>query len=77
MDKYKRTNKNVLARGVKHLAAALGTLVLGPITVYNSFMNKDHALFIPVLVIGVIFMLLAIFLIFRGIKLMLDSFFKQ
>lgn len=76
MTKYKRTNKTVLASGVKNLAAAIGALVLGPVMVYNAFMNKDHHFFIPVLIVGVFFMLLAIFLIIRGLKLMLDSFFK-
>ncbi len=77
MDNYKRTNKTVLARGVKHLAAAVATATLGPVVVYNAFMNKDHDWFLFVLIIGVIIMLCSIFLIFRGIKLMLDSFFKN
>ncbi len=77
MDKYKRTNKTVLASGVKYLAAAVGALALGPVIVYNAFMNKDHGLFIPVLIVGVVFMLLAIFLVMKGLKLILDSFFKK
>lgn len=77
MNKYKRTNKTVLASGVKYLAASVGALALGPVIVYNAFMNKDHAYFIPVLCIGVVFMFLAIFLIIKGLKLTLDSFFKS
>ncbi len=77
MEKYKRTNKAILARGVKLLAAAVATATIGPVIVYNAFMNKDHDFFIPVLILGVLIMFLAIFLIFRGIKLMLDSFFKS
>ena len=33
----KRTNKELLAKGVKTLAMALGAIALGPIIVYNAF----------------------------------------
>jgi len=75
MDK-KRTNKEKLAKGVQTLAMSLGAIALGPIVLYNAFMNKDHSFFLVALTIGIVFMLLAIFLILRGIKLILDSFFK-
>ncbi len=71
----KNTNKEILAKGVKTLAMSLGAVALGPILLYNAFMNKDHSFFPVVLTVGIIMMFLAIFLILRGIKLILNSFF--
>ncbi len=64
----------MLAKGVKTLAMSLGVLILSPVILSSAFKNKEHFMFIVVLIIGVIFMLLAIFLILRGIKLILNSF---
>ncbi|WP_010179931.1 DUF6095 family protein [Aquimarina agarilytica] len=75
MEDQKRTNKEVLAKGVKTLAMALGAIGLGPVIVYNAFMNKEHPLFLVALIPGILIMLLAIFLILKGINLMLKSFF--
>ena len=74
MDK-KRTNREVLAKGIQSLAMSLLAITLGPVILYNAFMNKEHSMFIPIMSIGVIFLFIAIFLILRGIKLILSSFF--
>ena len=39
--------------------------------------NKDHHLFIPVLIIGLIFFFLAIFNGFKGIQILMNSFLGQ
>lgn len=75
MEDQKRTNKEVLAKGIKTLAMALGALAAGPVIVYNAFMNQEHPLYYIVLSIGILIMLLAIFLIFKGISTVLKSFF--
>lgn len=75
MDK-KKTDKEKLAKGVQILAMSLGAIALGPIVLYNAFMNKEHPFFWVVASVGVLLMFLAIFLILRGIKFMLDSFFN-
>lgn len=72
----KKTNREKLAKGVQTLAMSLGAIALGPIVLYNAFMNKEHPFFVVVLVVGVIIIFLAIFLILRGIKQILDSFFN-
>jgi|GEM_PF-570857 len=72
----KRTNRVVLAKGVQSLAMSLIAIALGPTILYNAFMNKEHPMFVLVMSIGVIFLFLAIFLILRGIKLILNSFFE-
>ena len=75
MEDQKRTNKEVLAKGIKTLAMSLGAIIAGPIIVYNAFMNQDHSLYYIVLSIGIIIMLLAVFLLFKGINTILKSFF--
>jgi len=71
----KRTNKELLAKGVQTLAMSLGAIALGPILLYNAFMNKEHPMFFVVMSVGIIILFLAIFLILRGLKLILKSFF--
>ena len=71
----KKTNKELLAKGVKILAMALGAIGAGPVIVYNSFMNKEHPFFWPVLIVGVCIMLLAIYLIIKGLNTILKSVF--
>ena len=75
MEDQKRTNKEVLAKGIKTLAMSLGAMAAGPIIVYNAFMNKDHSLYYIVLSVGIIIMLLAVFLLFKGINTILKSLF--
>ena len=75
MEEQKRTNKELLAKGIKTLAGSLGAIVIGPVLVYNAFMNQDHPLFYTVLAIGCIAMILAIILLLIGINTILKSFF--
>ncbi len=75
MEEQKRTNKELLAKGVKTLAMSLGAIAAGPIVVYNSFMNQNHPLYLVILTIGILIMLLAMFLLFKGINIILKSFF--
>ena len=75
MEEQKRTNKEVLAKGIKTLAMSLGALVAGPVIVYNAFMNQEHPLYYVVLGVGILIMLLAIFLLLKGINTVLKSFF--
>ena len=77
MENQKKTNKELLGKGVRILVASLLAIALGPIITYNAFMNKDHDLFIYVLIIGIVVMILAIFLIFLGIKTILSSLFDD
>lgn len=72
-----RTDKNILLKGFKFLFFALLSLFLGPILISLAFSNKEKALYIPILVIGCLISLLAIFFIFKGINTILNSMFKK
>ena len=75
MEEQKRTNKILLAKGIKILAMSLGAIIAGPILTYNAFMNQDHPMFLVVISIGVLLMLLAIFLMVKGLNTILKSLF--
>ncbi len=70
------TNKEILSKGIKYLAFALPLLFIGPSIIFSSFKNQQHPLYIPILGLGIIMCLLAIFLIFKGIQTIMRSLFN-
>ncbi|QFZ53599.1 hypothetical protein FEZ18_01635 [Oceanihabitans sp. IOP_32] len=72
-----RTNKNVLAKGLKIMVAALACMFLGPTLVHIALTNKEKPLYIPILIVAIIICVLAIFFTFKGINTILDSMFKK
>lgn len=70
------TNKEILSKGIKYLAFALPLLFIGPSVIFSSFKNQQHPLYIPILGLGIIMCLLAIFLIFKGIQTIMRSLFN-
>ncbi|MCL6220108.1 DUF6095 family protein [Zunongwangia pacifica] len=71
----KHTNRTVLAKGIKHLAGSLPLAIAGPVIISSSFQNQDKPLFIPILILGIIAMFSAIYLIFRGIMIVMKAIF--
>ena len=71
----KRTNKEILGKGIRYLAAALPTIFIGPSILYSAFHNKEHPLYVAVLILGIVFCALAIFLIFKGISTLMKALF--
>ena len=69
------TNRKVLAKGLKYMGWSLPLLFMGPTIIHSSFKNQDHPFYIPVLGLGIIFCLLAIYLIFLGLKTIMKSLF--
>jgi len=72
----KHTNKELLKKGIKYLAAALPLSFLGPSILYSSFNNQDKPLFIPILILGFIFFFGAMFCIFKGIMTVVKAVFE-
>lgn len=62
-------------RGVKYLAGALPLCFLGPVALFSSFKNTEHSLFIPILIFALLAMAAAIFLMFKGIIVMMKALF--
>lgn len=71
----KRTNKVLLARGVKYMAGALPLMFSGPVILFSSFKNQDNPLFIPVLIVALLLMIGSMYLVFRGLKIIMQALF--
>ena len=73
----KHTNKDVLVKGIKTMGVSLICMFLGPTLIYVAFSNHEKPLFIPILIVGIIVCILAIYLVFRGLKTIMDSMFNS
>lgn len=66
-------NKTLLQKGIKRLAFALPLCFIGPVVVHQAFQNKTHALYIPVLLSGILLLALAFFYGLTGIKTLVNA----
>ena len=73
----KRTDRTELFKGIKTLVFALINLFLGPVFLSFAFSKPDDKLYIPLVILGSLICLLAIFLVFRGLKRITNSFFNK
>ncbi|WP_324721141.1 DUF6095 family protein [Salinimicrobium sp. HB62] len=71
----KHTNKGLLLKGLKFLAGALPLSFIGPVVLFSSFKNQDHAWFIPILIFALLAMAAAIYLMFKGINTVMKALF--
>jgi hypothetical protein len=71
------TNKKVLSKGIQYLSGALPLFFIGPSVIYNANMNKTSEFYLVVLIIGILFCLGAMFLMFFGIKTIMKSMFEK
>ena len=72
-----KTDKTLLLKGIKILAFALLSLLMGPILLSFAFSKPDDKLYTPLLVLGCLICAFAVFLIFKGLKLITRSIFKK
>lgn len=73
----KRTDKNILGKGIKIMGMTLLFMFLGPFLLYTAFSNEEKPLYIPILIAGLIICVAAIYFGFKGIKTIMDSMFKS
>ena len=73
----RRTNKDLLLKGLKYLAYTVALMFTAPVVLYQAFKNQDHPWYIPVLVVGAILALAAITMGFFGIKTVVDALFGK
>lgn len=67
------TDKKILNQGLKKIVWALPLFFIGPSVIYSSFKNQGHPFFIPVLGLGIIACILAVVLVFLGLKTIVNS----
>lgn len=73
----KRTDKTILIKGIKTLVFALLSLFIGPILMTMALGDKENSLYIPLLIIACLICAMAVFLIFKGIRIIMNSMFKK
>lgn len=73
----KRTNKEMLAQGLKKMVISLALMFTGPTLFYISTTNKEKPLYIPLLILSLIICGGAIFFAFKGIQTIMNSMFSK
>lgn len=73
----KRTNKDVLVKGIQTMGIALILMFVGPTLIYVGLSNPDKPLYIPILIVATLLCILAIYFMFKGLKTIMDSMFKD
>ena len=71
-----RTDKKILFKGIKTLVFALLSLFMGPILLSFAFSKPDDKLYIPLLIIGCAICGMAIFMLFKGIRTIMNSMYN-
>lgn len=71
----KHTNKKVLGKGLKFLGIALPLSLIGPSVLFTAFNNQHHPWYIPVLIIGLLALIAAMILMFKGILTIVKAVF--
>jgi polyferredoxin len=71
------TNQPLLSKAIKYLAWSLPLLFIGPSLIYNAFINKENAWHYLVLATGIITCIIAVYLMFLGLKTMMRSLFND
>ncbi|MDT0555193.1 DUF6095 family protein [Patiriisocius hiemis] len=73
--KQKFTNKKLLVMGIKRMALSIPLLVLTTYILTFAFLNKETIPLYVFLPLGIIAMAATIYLIFKGLKLILKAIF--
>ncbi|MDG2109163.1 MAG: DUF6095 family protein [Flavobacteriaceae bacterium] len=66
-------NKPILQSGLKKMSLFLICCFIGPIIVHQAFKNQNHPLYFPVLILGFLFLMIALYYGFSGIKSLVNA----
>ena len=73
----KRTNKDLLVKGLKKMAISLVMMFAGPTLFYIATTNKEKPLYILILIISLLICGGAIFFAFKGLQIIMNSMFSD
>ena len=73
----RRTNKELLAKGIKSFGFTVLAMFMGPFLIYEAFKNEGHPFYWPVLIVGIICAILAIYLGFRSVRIVMEAVFGK
>lgn len=71
------TDKKIVLQGIRFLAIAMPLLFIGPVIIHSSFKNQNHPWYYAVLSLGILFCVLAMYFMFRGIKTVVKGLFND
>ncbi|MDA8768925.1 DUF6095 family protein [Winogradskyella sp.] len=77
MEETKKTHKETLSKGIRIMLICLFLMFIGPTLLHIAFSNKEKPLYIPLLILGVIFSIGAILALLKGINTITDSLFGK
>jgi len=66
-------NPPLLIKGLKKMSLCLLCCFIGPVVVHQAFKNKEHPLYVPVLILGILFLMTALYYGFIGIKTLVNG----
>ena len=66
-----------ILHGLKTLARTVIFMILAPIVLSQAFKNTGHPMFIPVLIVGIILFLLALYFGFKGVNQIVKGIFDK
>lgn len=73
----KRTDKDLLVKGIKSFLYTIGAMFIAPVVLYQAFKNQENVLFWPVLIVGLLLAALAIYLGFRSVSIVMNAIFGE
>lgn len=73
----KRTDKELLAKAIKSFLITALVMFIAPTILYQAFKNQDNILFWPVLVLGILLAIYAIYLGFKSVNLVMEAVFGK
>lgn len=76
-EETKRTDKKELLKGIKTMIFALGSLFMGPILISFAYSKPEAPLYYPLLILGCAICAMAVFMMFKGIRTIMNSMFKK
>ncbi len=77
MDENNKTDKEILAKGLKQMGICLILMFAGPTLLHLTLDNKDKSLYLPLLILSILLCVLAITFLFIGINTIMNSIFKK
>lgn len=66
-------NKHLIQAGLKKMSLFLLFCFIGPVIVHQAFKNQSHFLYVPVLIVGILFLISAMYYGFSGIKTLVNA----
>jgi hypothetical protein len=72
-----KTDKDLLVTGVKKLGYTVVLMFTAPVVIWQAFKNEGHIFYWPVLIIGIVLAIAAVFMGFKGISTIVDSLFGK